>query len=134
MPSNQAVQNTEPALVPQQRLPAALAGQHTLDKLTDAATVRLVYGEPVVHGDTVVIPAAEVVTVVGFGGGGGGRQNQGGSGGGGWTLGRPIGVIVVTPRGVRVKPIFDYNKLLATALPILGVVITLLLRTRRTPR
>lgn len=128
-----AVIPTEPAHPLEPSQPAALAGQPTLDKLTEAATVRLVYGEPVAHGDTVVIPAAEVLTALGFGSGGGGLRYWGG-GGGGWTIARPVGVIVLTPRGVRVKPIFDFNKLIATALPILGVLLTLLLRARRAPR
>ncbi len=112
---------------------AVRADHHTLDKLTSAATVRMVYGEPVMQGDTIVIPAAEVLTAVGFGRGADAGPSHG-SGGGGWTVARPVAVIVIANGAVRVQPIFDMNKLLLTVVPFLGVMATLLLRRRRPNR
>ncbi len=54
--------------------PALSTVQSTLDKFLTAATVEAVYGPPVSEGENVVIPAAEVLSVVGFGVGLGGGQ------------------------------------------------------------
>lgn len=43
----------------------------TLGDFLDSASVDRVYGEPVVHGETLVIPAAEIVAALGFGVGSG---------------------------------------------------------------
>ena len=112
---------------------AALPGVTPLNRLADAAHIRTVFGEPVVHGATVIIPAAEVVTVAGFGRGQAGRgapEVGEGSGGGGWTITRPVGVVVVTGDDVRVLLLVDVNKIILTALPIFGVVAALALRLR----
>jgi uncharacterized spore protein YtfJ len=45
--------------------------EYTLDNFMAAASVDAAYGEPVVHGDRLVIPAAEVIGVLGFGVGSG---------------------------------------------------------------
>ena len=105
-------------------------------------SIRHVYGEPVHHGDTTVIPVAKVA--YGFGAGGGFRQAtrsaqgasssaepavpaQGGGGGGGARL-TPIGALEVGPRGTR---FVHYNPLprLAGAF-VLGVGVGALLTSR----
>jgi uncharacterized spore protein YtfJ len=93
--------------------------------------VRTVFGEPIVRGETVIIPAAEVLSMAGFGRGRGNAAGGEGSGGGGWTLARPVGVIAVTGDTVRVLPLFDISKLILAALPFLAVLATLALRGRR---
>jgi uncharacterized spore protein YtfJ len=78
-----------------------------------SVSIRHVYGDPVAHGDTTVIPVAEVVFA--FGGGGGvaharphaaaeGEEKQpaaSGSGGGGAVRMRPLGVLEIAPEGTR---------------------------------
>jgi uncharacterized spore protein YtfJ len=68
-------------------------------KLANGANVQAVYGQAVIHGDNVVIPAAEILSVAGFGMGAGGQQQAEpgsdggyGSGGGGWVISRPVGL------------------------------------------
>ena len=108
-------------------------------------SIRHVYGEPVHHGDTTVIPVAKVA--YGFGAGGGRRpaprsaqvaassaeaassDSQGGGGGGGARL-TPIGALEVSPRGTR---FVRYNELprLAGAFGLgLGVGVLLASRFR----
>jgi uncharacterized spore protein YtfJ len=110
----------------------------TLDKFLDAANVYAVYGEPVYHGDTAVIPTAEVLSAMGFGVGSGyGRSNDendsgqgggGGGGGGGRVLSRPVAVIVASPEGVRVEPVVDVTKIALAALTAAGFMVGMLVR------
>jgi uncharacterized spore protein YtfJ len=69
------------------------------DRLSASASVKNVYGEPVVVGGRTVIPAARVR--YGFGGGGGNRQNEAGGGGGGGVWAQPCGALEITPEGTR---------------------------------
>jgi uncharacterized spore protein YtfJ len=67
--------------------------QDTLDKFIATADVEAVYGEPVQHGDIVIVPTAEVLAGMGFALGYGSGKSQpedngdegiaGGGGGGG---------------------------------------------------
>lgn len=67
--------------------------QDTMEEFLAAADVRVVYGEPIMHDDTMIIPTAEVLCGLGFGVGSGSgtsadenpdKPSQGsGSGGGG---------------------------------------------------
>ena len=77
---------------------------------------RTVYGEPVVSGDTTVIPVASVA--FGCGGGFGKKraaEEQGGGGGLGFR-GWPAGYIEITPAGTRFVPVAGYRKLGAALL------------------
>ncbi len=103
-----------------------------LDRLFAAADVRRVYGEPVRLGETTILPAAEVLSIAGFGMGSGAgartdalgkhRGGGGGGGGGGRTLARSVAVIVSTPDGVRVQPVLDVTKIALAALTAAGFV------------
>ena len=116
--------------------------QTTLDKFLSAADVEAVYGPPVSQGENVVIPAAEVLSLVGFGlGSGGGSQGTnenpntgsgGGGGGGGRVLVRPVAAIIISPDGVRVEPIVDVTKIALAVFTTLGFMVALLTRMRRT--
>ncbi|CAG0968684.1 hypothetical protein ANRL3_01352 [Anaerolineae bacterium] len=113
--------------------------QNSLDKLADAAKVTAVYAEPIKHGDTVVIPSAEVLTgfALGFGMGGGKDQNVNtGGGGGGRSLARPVAAIVITPNAVRVEPIVDVTKIALAAFTTAGFMLAMIARMsrRRAPR
>ena len=92
--------------------------QETMDSFMATARVEAVYGAPVEHGDTLILPAAEVVSVLGFGvgsgSGGSGDEGSGqgiGGGGGGRTFSRPVAVVIATPDYVHVQPIFDITKI-----------------------
>jgi uncharacterized spore protein YtfJ len=115
---------------------ASGAGNRAADVMTrliEAADAARVYAAPIEHGDTLMIPAAEVFAVAGFGIGAGsgsgpdeaGRPRSGGGGGGGGggrTLARGVAVIVSTPEGVRVEPIVDVTKIALAALTAAGFV------------
>jgi uncharacterized spore protein YtfJ len=118
------------------------AVQTTLRRLLDRASVEAVYGKPVTHEGTIVIPAAEMLTMIGFGFGSAkigepgadraGRSDTGsGAGGGGYILGRPVATIVVTPHSVHQLPIVDVTKIALAAFTAMGVVGPLLLRLLR---
>jgi uncharacterized spore protein YtfJ len=122
--------------------PALNTVQSTLDKFLTAANVDAVYGPPVSQGENVVIPAAEVLSVVGFGIGMGVGQgpneseNKGngggaGGGGGGRVLARPVAAIIMSPRGVRVEPIVDVTKIVLAVFTTLGFMATMLTRMNK---
>jgi uncharacterized spore protein YtfJ len=95
--------------------------EQALSRLVVTATADAVFGEPVVNGDTTVIPCSEVAIGMGMGSGSGpkdekGNPTGGGSGGGGGARGRPVAAIVITNEGVRVEPIFDLTKIILASL------------------
>jgi uncharacterized spore protein YtfJ len=114
----------------------------TLGKFLSAADVEAVYGSPVSQGEHTVIPAAEVLSLVGFGlGSGGGSQGAAendttgsgsGGGGGGRMLARPVAAIIISPEGVRVEPIVDVTKIALAAFTALGFMAALFNRMRYT--
>jgi uncharacterized spore protein YtfJ len=105
-----------------------------MDRLLDTADVSRVYAEPILHGDVMILPAAEVLALAGFGMGSGGgvaveqegrrsRGSGGGGGGGGKTLARTVAVIVSSPEGVQVRPVIDFTKIALAALTAAGFVM-----------
>jgi uncharacterized spore protein YtfJ len=112
--------------------------QETLESFLDTATVESVYGEPYESGETTIIPTAEVLALLGFGlgsgygsGGEGDEQGQGGGsggGGGGRVLARPVAVVIASPEGVRVEPVFDVTKIALAALTAGGFMAAMLMR------
>jgi uncharacterized spore protein YtfJ len=104
-----------------------------LQGLAQQIAVKTIYGEPIVAGNTTVIPVA----CVAFGMGGGFGRNkkaengQGGGGGGGFR-GWPAGYIEITPAGTRFVSVHDYRKL---ALGLLaGIAIGVLVGKMRKRR
>ena len=118
--------------------------QTTMDKFLSVASVEAVYGTPASQGETVVIPAAEVLSIAGFGLGAGGSSRAGddsedagsgtGGGGGGHVLARPVAAIVISPTGVRIEPIVDVTKIGLVVLTTLGFIVGVLTRMNRTRR
>jgi len=113
--------------------------QDTMEEFLAAADVRVVYGEPIQHDDTMIIPTAEVLCGMGFGVGSGSgtstdnpekpAQGSGsGGGGGGRILSRPVAVIVASPEGVRVEPVVDITKIGLAALTALGFMVGMMFR------
>lgn len=108
--------------------------QKALEDLFSASGVERVYGKPVKHGETLVIPAAEVIVGAGFGAGSGSGPTEGenetgsggGSGGGGRAFSRPVAVIISGPEGVRVEPVIDPTKILLGALTASGFILAMM--------
>jgi uncharacterized spore protein YtfJ len=116
---------------------------NTLENFLSTASSEAVYHEPIKHGNTLIIPAAEVVSALGFGVGSGvfvandeadetnesnekGNGSGGGGGGGGSIFTRPVAVIISSPEGVRIKPVFDLTKIalagMTTGVLIFGMI------------
>ncbi len=102
-----------------------------VERSKDAATVRRVFGEPVQHGDVVVIPVARVAQ------GGGGGQGQGkdekgdeskGAGLGFGFGATPAGVFVIKGGDVQWRPAVDVNRIVLGG-QIVAIVLLLTLRT-----
>jgi uncharacterized spore protein YtfJ len=109
--------------------------QSFADRVSTSASVRNVYGDPVVVGNRTVIPVAQVGYA--FGGGGGtkdeGESPKGGGGGGGKVSARPCGALEVTPEGTRFIDFVDRPRMgAALALGfVLGAAVVALTGTRR---
>jgi uncharacterized spore protein YtfJ len=122
--------------------------QETMEKFLDAAHVDVVYGKPIEHGDTLIIPTAEVLSAAGFGAGygsgpisneegdieNGGYGGGGGGGGGGRVLSRPVAVVVASPEGVQVQEVVDVTKIALAALTAAGFMIGMMTKMMRGPR
>jgi uncharacterized spore protein YtfJ len=114
--------------------------QDTMEEFLAAADVRVVYGEPIQHDDTIIIPTAEVLCGLGFGVGSGRGSNTeedsdkpasgsaSGGGGGGRILSRPVAVVVASPEGVRVEPVVDITKIALAGLTALGFMVGMMFR------
>jgi uncharacterized spore protein YtfJ len=113
--------------------------QETLETFLETADVNRVYGQPVEHEGSLIIPAAEVVAGLGFGAGygAGGPQDEdgsgsgGGGGGGGRTMSRPVAVIIADQNGVRVEPVVDPTKIALAALTAFGFMFGTLAKMRK---
>jgi uncharacterized spore protein YtfJ len=116
--------------------------QTTMDKFLSAANVEAVYGPPIREGENIVIPAAEILSIAGFGLGSGigsqgigEKENPGGGGGGGGggrVLSRPVATIVISPAGVRVEPIVDVTKIVLAVFTTLGFMVAMFTRMSKT--
>lgn len=103
-------------------------------RITGIANVEAAYGKPAQQGDVLVIPAAEVIGALGFGFGAGGGTNReagavkdfgggNGGGGGGYATSRPVAVVVVTPAGVRIKPVVDTSRIIIAAFTAWAAIV-----------
>ena len=104
----------------------------------DAATIKRVFGEPVVAEGITVIPVARVA---GGGGAGTGKQLDGkpgeGAGGGYGITAIPAGVFVVKEGKVRWQPAIDVNRvILGGQLVAVALLLTIrsIARRRRSAR
>ena len=117
--------------------------QNTLADFLATADVHAVYDEPIEHGDTLIVPAAEVLCGMGFGiGYGSGSASEaeadktagpssgsgGGGGGGGRVFARPVAVIVADAEGVRVEPVIDITKVALASLTAAGFIAGMVMR------
>lgn len=88
-----------------------------------AVSIDNLYGQPVTHGETVIVPIASVSQIIGAGGGiGSGAKAEGqpregvGGGGGGSISARPIAFAEIDAEGVKIHSIIDENRALAVSL------------------
>jgi uncharacterized spore protein YtfJ len=108
--------------------------QSMAEHVSAGASVKNVYGNPVVSGDRTVIPIAKVRYA--FGGGGGhpkGNVEDSGGGGGARVSANPCGALEITPAGTRFIA-FDDLRIKGAALAIgfvLGAALVALTGTRR---
>lgn len=101
----------------------------TLGRVQDAVTVGRVFGEPIVRGDTTVVPVA---VAAGGGGGGGGRNGDEEGGGGGFGVAvRPLGALVIRGDQVSFRPILHPADLLRAAAAFVVALALLRRRGRR---
>ncbi|HEV7964362.1 MAG TPA: spore germination protein GerW family protein [Actinoplanes sp.] len=98
-----------------------------LAKVRDAMTVRTAFGEPIVQGDVVVLPAAKIRGGAG-GGGSEGGDDDGGSGSGFGVTTTPAGAFVIKDGNVKWHPAVDINKIVMGG-QIVAVVALLTLRS-----
>lgn len=110
--------------------------QSIMERLQSSASVRTVYGEPIVAEGKTIIPVARVA--YGFGAGAGPvKKDQGegqteareAGGGGGGVYARPVGVVEITKEDTKFIPI-DERRKLAGAL-LIGLFLGLLIGSRR---
>ena len=107
--------------------------QGMAERVSASASVKNVYGDPVVVGNRTVVPVARVQYA--FGGGGGSRDDLegGGGGGGGRVSAQPCGALEVTPEGTRFIA-FDDRRAMGAALAlgfILGAAVVALTGPQR---
>ncbi|MBE0409705.1 MAG: hypothetical protein IBX69_08235 [Anaerolineales bacterium] len=121
--------------------------QETIEYFLEAASVDRVFGEPIQHGDTMIIPTAEVFGALGFGAGYGSGQSTdsdeksgensgsgGGGGGGGRVFSRPVAVVVSSPEGVNVHEVVDPTKIALAAITASGFMVSMLFRMLKPKR
>ena len=107
--------------------------EHSIESFLSVADAGKVFAAAIRKGETTIIPAAEVMTGMGFGHGfgrgtetGDGAEHRGGGGGGGGgghALARPVAVVVASPEGVRVEPVIDVTKIALAALTAGGFML-----------
>ena len=111
------------------------------ERLQTAATVKTVYGDPVVAEGKTIIPVARVRFGFGAGFGEGDTGGEGvsgdaeadkGGGGGGGVEVRPVGFIEITPGETRYVSIEGGRT--AARLAFLGLLVAFLLLMRRSKR
>ena len=95
----------------------------TFERAQQTVSIENVYGQPIVSGETLVVPIASVSQAFGLGGGVGQtepaedkRTEGAGGGGGGLVRARPIAVAEIDAEGVKVHAIVDENRALAVSL------------------
>lgn len=122
---------------------AIRAVQESHEQLIKTAGPGMAYGRAVKSGDSTIIPAAEVLVFSGFGYGSGygqgpmaeneetGEGGGGGGGGAGKTLSRPVAVVIASPEGVWVEPVYDMTKVYMAAITAAGFVLAMLLKLTR---
>lgn len=110
--------------------------QSLSEHLAGSASVKQVYGEPIVAGSKTVVPVARVAYALGGGGGGGERRGVddrpmagGGGGGGGAVIASPVGALEITETNVRFIRFHDRVEI--AKLCLAGAALMMLARALR---
>lgn len=85
----------------------------TLRAAVDGSEPGQLFGEPVVHGDIVLLPVAKIAR--GGGGGGGTGRGESGSGGGFGTAAKGLGVFMLKDGQVSWHPAVDVTRIVLGA-------------------
>jgi uncharacterized spore protein YtfJ len=102
--------------------------QQLLSKVTDNLTVARVFGEPIAHGDILVVPVARIRGGAGGGSGPGAtREGTGGGGGAGFNA-TPAGVFVIKSGSVTWQPALDITRIVVGG-QLVAVVLALVARS-----
>jgi len=107
--------------------------QSLKESILSQASVKAIYGEPILaHGKTIV-PVAKIMYGYGAGAGTGGVGDTSarGEGGGGGVRAVPVGVIEISDQQSRFVPITDRKKLTGAVLAGIGLGMWLGWRRRR---
>jgi len=109
--------------------------QSLKESILSQASVKAIYGEPIVAQGKTVIPVAKIMYGYGAGAGTGGvgdssARGEGGGGGGG-VRAVPVGVIEISDQQTRFVPITDRKKLTGAVLVGMGLGMWLGWRRRR---
>ena len=104
--------------------------QQLLSKVTDNLTVGRVFGEPIQHGDILIVPVARIRGGAGGGSGtGAGATNDvSNSGGGGGFDAKPAGVFVLKGGSVSWQPALDVTRIVIGG-QVVTVVVALVVRS-----
>jgi len=105
----------------------------TMNHFLKTADVQKSFGEPFEKNDITIIPAAEVMTLMGFGSGYGSDNSTGGGGGGGGggkSFSRPVAVVIASSNNVRVEPVVDVTKIALAFFTALGFIFTTLAKMK----
>ena len=104
--------------------------QQLLSKVTDNLTVGRVFGEPIQHGDILIVPVARIRGGAGGGSGtGAGATNDvSNSGGGGGFDAKPAGVFVLKGGSVSWQPALDVTRIVIGG-QVVAVVLALVVRS-----
>lgn len=109
--------------------------QSLKESILSQASVKAIYGEPIVAQGKTVIPVAKIMYGYGAGAGTGGvgdssARGEGGGGGGG-VRAIPVGVVEISDQQTRFVPITDRRKLGAAVLVGVALGMSLGWRGRR---
>jgi uncharacterized spore protein YtfJ len=118
------------ALLPGQTSPYAgeMDVPELLSKVTDNLTVGRVFGDPIQHGEILIVPVARIRGGAGGGSGPGATEEETGSGGGAGLNAQPAGVFVVKNGSVSWQPALDVTRIVVGG-QLVAVVVALVLRS-----
>jgi uncharacterized spore protein YtfJ len=113
--------------------------EQTIGRLMSVAKTDAVFGQPIQRDGTTIIPCSEISLGMGWGSGsaqpspGAQPKQQAGTGGGvgGGLRERPVAVIVMTSDSVRVQPIPNVNRIVASVFSAIGFAFLWQLRRRQ---
>ena len=108
--------------------------ENVMNEATHVANVSSVFGEPYNVGEKTIIPVARIRHAMGFGTGGGFDKEQSfgsGGGGGSYAGARPVAVIEIEGKKVRIKLVTDNMPIALAGIALAGWNVFWIARTIR---